>query len=102
MGRGHPKVTGVLPVALENATKVIGNVVHTVKEYVMVMQLHEPVSEERLKWAIENFIGKIYQKPPLRSSVKRTIRVKTIHYIELLEYNGKYALMRVGCEAGTT
>ncbi len=67
----------------------------------MVMQLHEPVPEEKLKWAIENFIGKIYQRPPLRSSVKRNIRIRTIHYIELIEYNGRYALLRVGCEAGT-
>ncbi len=100
-GRGNPKVTGVLPVALENATKVIGNVVHTTKEYVMVVQLHSSVSEEKLRNVLREFIGKIYQRPPLRSSVKRTIRTRTIYYIELIEYNGKYALMRVGCEAGT-
>lgn len=100
-GTLDPKVTGVLPVALENATKVIGNVVHTSKEYVMVIQLHEPIPKERLERVLEEFRGKIYQKPPLRSSVKRTIRIRTIHYIELLEYNGKYALVRVGCEAGT-
>ncbi len=100
-GTLDPKVTGVLPVALENATKVIGNVVHTVKEYVMVIQLHEPVSEDRLREALKLFIGRIYQKPPLRSSVKRTIRIRRVHYIDLLEYNGRYALVRVGCEAGT-
>lgn len=101
MGRGYPKVTGVLPIALENATKVIGNIVHSSKEYVCVMQLHSEVSENKLRSVLKEFIGKIYQKPPLRSSVKRTIRVKTIYYIELLEYTGRYALMRVGCEAGT-
>ncbi len=100
-GTLDPKVTGVLPVALENATKVIGNVVHTTKEYVMVIQLHEPVDENRLREALNLFVGRIYQKPPLRSSVKRTIRIRTIYYIDLLEYNGKYALVRVGCEAGT-
>jgi len=101
VGRGYPKVTGVLPIALENATKVIGNIVHSSKEYVCVMQLHSEVSENKLRSVLKEFIGKIYQKPPLRSSVKRTIRVKTIYYIELLEYTGRYALMRVGCEAGT-
>lgn len=101
VGRGYPKVTGVLPIALENATKVIGNIVHSGKEYVCVMQLHSEVPENKLKSILKEFVGKIYQKPPLRSSVKRTIRVKTIYYIELLEYTGRYALMKVGCEAGT-
>ncbi len=101
MGWGYPKVTGVLPVALENATKVIGNIVHSGKEYICVMQLHSEVSEEKLRKVLSEFTGKIYQKPPLRSSVKRTVRIKTIYYIELLEYTGRYALLRVGCEAGT-
>ncbi len=100
-GTLDPKVTGVLPVGLENSTKVIGNVIHTVKEYVMVMQLHSPVDEDKLKSVVEYFKGTIYQRPPLRSSVKRTIRKRTIYNIELLEYNGRYALLRVSCEAGT-
>ncbi len=100
-GTLDPKVTGVLPVALENATKVIGNVVHTRKEYVMVIQLHSSVSRERLESVLEEFTGRIYQKPPLRSSVKRSIRVRTVYSIELLEYSGRYALVRVECEPGT-
>lgn len=94
-------MTGVLPVALANATKVIGNVIHTVKEYVMVIQLHAPVNEERLRRVIEYFVGEIYQRPPLRSSVKRVVRKRKVFYIDLLEYNEKYVLVRVGCEAGT-
>ena len=100
-GTLDPKVTGVLPVALENVTKVIGNVVHSGKEYICVMQLHSPVPEEKLRKVLKEFTGQIYQRPPLRSSVKRTLRIRTIHYVELLEYNGKYALLRIGCEAGT-
>ncbi len=100
-GTLDPKVTGVLPVGLENSTKVIGNVIHTVKEYIMVMQLHHPVEEEKLRKVVEYFKGTIYQRPPLRSSVKRMIRKRTIHGISLLEYNGRYALIHVRCEAGT-
>jgi H/ACA ribonucleoprotein complex subunit 4 len=100
-GTLDPKVTGVLPVALEEATKIIGLVVHTGKEYMCVMQLHSPVPEPDLRKAISMFIGEIYQRPPLRSSVKRSLRTKKIYDIELLEYNGIYALMRVECEAGT-
>ncbi len=100
-GTLDPKVTGVLPVALEEATKVIGLVVHTSKEYMCVMQLHSPVEEERLRRVLSMFVGEIYQRPPLRSSVKRALRTRSIHEIDLLEYNGRYALMRVLCEAGT-
>ncbi len=100
-GTLDPKVTGVLPVGLENSTKVIGNVIHTVKEYIMVMQLHREVGLDELRRVVEYFKGTIYQRPPLRSSVKRTIRKRTIHEIQLLEYNGRYALLRVRCEAGT-
>lgn len=67
----------------------------------MVLQLHANISEERLRSVLKEFTGKIYQRPPLRSSVKRTIRVKTIYYIDLIEHNGKYVLLKVGCEAGT-
>jgi tRNA pseudouridine55 synthase/H/ACA ribonucleoprotein complex subunit 4 len=94
-------VTGVLPVGLANSTKVIGSVVHSVKEYIMLIQLHEYVSLSILEKALENFKGKIYQKPPLRSSVKRTIRVRSVYEIELLDHFDKYVLVRVLCDPGT-
>ncbi len=87
--------------ALARMTRVVGSVIHSSKTYVCVMQLHEPVGEEKLRSVIEEFEGTIYQKPPVRSSVKRAIRKKKINKIELLEYTGKYALLIVDCEAGT-
>ncbi|WP_243637240.1 RNA-guided pseudouridylation complex pseudouridine synthase subunit Cbf5 [Aeropyrum pernix] len=94
-------MTGVLPVALERMTRIIGTVMHSSKEYVCVMQLHRPVEEDRLREVLKLFEGEIYQKPPLRSSVKRALRTRRIFRIELLEYTVKYALLRVDCEAGT-
>ena len=82
-------------------TRVVGSVIHSSKAYVCVMQLHEPVDEDRLREVIGLFTGVIYQKPPVRSNVKRALRRKTINWIKLLEYTGKYALMIVDCEAGT-
>ncbi|GAB6148773.1 RNA-guided pseudouridylation complex pseudouridine synthase subunit Cbf5 [Stetteria hydrogenophila] len=88
--------------ALHRMTRVVGSVVHSSKEYVCVMQLHRPVEEERLREALRLFEGRIYQRPPLRSSVKRSLRVKRVDEIELLEYDGeRYALLRIACEAGT-
>ena len=47
------------------------------------------------------FKGKIYQRPPLKSAVKKRIRVKEIHEIEIIEIDGRDVLFRVTCEAGT-
>lgn len=94
-------MTGVLPIALERMTRIVGYVMHSSKEYICVMQLHKPVDPEKLERTIREFQGVIYQRPPLRSSVKRSLRKKAVYKIELIEYDGKYALMRVDCEAGT-
>ncbi|MEM1555523.1 MAG: RNA-guided pseudouridylation complex pseudouridine synthase subunit Cbf5 [Desulfurococcaceae archaeon] len=100
-GTLDPKVTGVLPIGLENSTKVIGSVIHTVKEYVMVIQLHGDVDFEKFRNVVENFRGSIYQKPPLRSRVKRAVRVRRIYEIEVLEMKDKLGLIRVLCDPGT-
>jgi tRNA pseudouridine55 synthase/H/ACA ribonucleoprotein complex subunit 4 len=94
-------VTGVLPIGLANSTKVIGNVIHSVKEYVMVIQLHGDAREPDVKRVVEYFKGDIYQKPPLRSSVKRSIRVRRIYEIELLEIRDRFILVRVLSDPGT-
>ncbi|MEM0002330.1 MAG: RNA-guided pseudouridylation complex pseudouridine synthase subunit Cbf5 [Desulfurococcaceae archaeon] len=79
----------------------MGNVIHSVKEYVMVVQLHESVDRKKINEVVEYFKGQIYQRPPLRSSVKRTIRVKTIYEISILDVRDKYVLLRVLCDPGT-
>ena len=94
-------MTGVLPTALEEATRVIQALLMSGKEYVGVMTLHAEVPVEKLKTVMEEFQGTIYQRPPLRSSVKRRLRTRKIYYLDLLEIAGKNALFRVGCEAGT-
>lgn len=99
-GTLDPKVTGVLPVLLGAATKLADTFVGD-KEYVCVMRLHREVDEAKLRQVSGEFVGEIYQRPPLKSAVKRQIRTRTVHYLELKEVAGKDVLMRVGCEAGT-
>lgn len=94
-------MTGVLPVALEDATKVIQPLLGAGKEYVCVMKTHSDISENRVKEVLEEFQGKIYQRPPVRASVKRRLRVRKVYYLEVLEVQGRDALFRIGCEAGT-
>jgi len=95
-------VTGVLPVALENATKLMPALAHLEKEYVGVMHLHKDVDEDLLKKVIaEKFVGKIMQIPPVRSAVSRRPRIREIKFFDVLEKDGKDVLFHVACEAGT-
>jgi len=56
---------------------------------------------DRLRKVLEEFQGPLYQRPPVRSSVKRKLRTRTIYYINLLEMDERNVLFKVGCEAGT-
>jgi H/ACA ribonucleoprotein complex subunit 4 len=71
------------------------------KEYVCVMKLHSQVPIDRLKKVLQEFQGTIYQRPPVRSSVKRRLRTRTIYYLNFIEMNERNVLFKVGCEAGT-
>ena len=94
-------VTGVLPLALEDATKIIQAFLLTGKEYVCVMTVHADVDETRLRGVLEEFVGDIFQKPPVRAAVKREVRKRTIYSIEDVEIDGRQVLFRVACQAGT-
>jgi len=100
-GTLDPGVTGILPTGIGNATKAMQALLPAGKEYVCVLELHHSSPEEEIQRVIDEFVGKIYQKPPLRSSVKRVLRVREIYYNQILEIKGRLVLFRVGCEAGT-
>ena len=100
-GTLDPKVTGVLPVTLNEATKISQVFLYSRKEYVCVMRLHGLVPEDRVNNMFHEFTGRIYQRPPLRSSVSRRLRTRAIHYIKDIEFGENRVLFRVGCQAGT-
>jgi H/ACA ribonucleoprotein complex subunit 4 len=109
LGLGHaghggtldPKVTGILPITLEEATKIVQALLLSGKEYVCVMRLHSDAPESKVKSTLDEFTGIIYQRPPIRASVKRRLRTRKIYYLNLLETNNRNVLFQVGCEAGT-
>lgn len=101
IGTLDPRVTGVLPIMLGRSTKLVSYLQGSPKEYVCLMRLHRNVDKERIIKMLEEFTGKIYQIPPLRSAVKRAIRIRTIHSINVLEIDGRDVLFRVRCEGGT-
>ena len=94
-------MTGVLPIALEESRKIVQALLLSGKEYVCVMKLHREEKKEHVKKVLEEFEGTIYQRPPLRASVKRRLRTRRIYYIDFLEMKGRNVLFKVGCEAGT-
>lgn len=100
-GTLDPGVSGVLPVAFEDATKITQTLLPAGKEYIGVMHLHGDIPKNSLEPVLVEFEDEIYQRPPLRAAVKRVLRTRRIYYIELLERDGRDALMRIGCEAGT-
>ncbi len=65
------------------------------------MHLHKEVEEPVLRAGVQKFIGKINQLPPIKSAVKRQLRVREIYEIDILEIKNKDILFRVKCQAGT-
>ena len=100
-GTLDPAVSGILPIALEDATKITDALLPSGKEYVCIMRLHHKVKIGDLREVINEFHGEIYQKPPVKSSVKRVLRKRKIYYSDLLEVDEQDVLFTVGCEKGT-
>lgn len=101
-GTLDPAVTGCLPIALGRGTRALQVLLPSGKEYICVMKTHAVISTEKLNDVLNNFRGKIFQTPPIRSSVKRRLRVRRIYKLELLEhYSGQLSLLRISCQAGT-
>ena len=101
-GTLDPKVTGVLPIALNRACKLTGYFLGENKEYVGIMRFHEEISLEKIKEKIkEKFLGKILQTPPVKSRVKRQKREREILSFEILENQGRDYLFKTEVQGGT-
>ena len=100
-GTLDPYVSGVLPVTLGKATRLTDIVLSSDKEYVCLMRLHGDRPEDRIRKVFKEFVGKIYQLPPVRSSIKRQLRIRTIKELEILDIRGRDVLFRMECDAGT-
>lgn len=100
-GTLDPKVTGVLVIALQNATKIMPALKDLPKEYIALMKLHKEHSMKEIENVVKEFKGKISQVPPVKSAVKRVKRVREIFEIQIIEKKERDLLLRVNCEAGT-
>ena len=100
-GTLDPRVTGVLPVGLGNAVRAMDSLHYGTKAYVGAMRMHGNADRRRLDEMFKEFTDEIYQTPPMRSAVKREMRTRRIHSLDLLEILGRDVLFRVECDAGT-
>jgi H/ACA ribonucleoprotein complex subunit 4 len=78
-GTLDPRVTGVLAMGLGRATRLMEYMLKSNKEYICLMYVHKPVSEDKIKEALKKFTGKIMQTPPVVSAVKRQEREREIY-----------------------
>ena len=99
-GTLDPRVSGVLVIALENATKLMPILLSSKKEYVGIIHLHKDIEKKKIEKEFESFIGKVKQLPPVKSAVARREREREIYYLELLEIEGRNILFKIECEAG--
>ena len=100
-GTLDPAVTGVLPLALGRATRIVQTLLPAGKEYICIMHLHKPVDTKKLKKVLEEFTGKIKQLPPIKSAVRRKVRERRVYYVDIIEIEEQDVLFRIGCQAGT-
>lgn len=100
-GTLDPGVTGVLPVLIEDSTKLVKFLQESSKEYITLMRLHGDADEASVRKITKMFEGEIYQRPPLKSAVKKVLRVREIYELDILEIDGRDVLFRVVSEAGT-
>ena len=100
-GTLDPQVSGILPIGFGEATKALIVLLLGPKEYHALGRLHSLPSKEKLEEVLSLLTGKIYQKPPQRSSVLRQTRVRTVYEIEVIEQKERLLQTRILCEAGT-
>jgi H/ACA ribonucleoprotein complex subunit 4 len=100
-GTLDPRATGILPVGLGNAVRAMDALHVGTKAYVGVMRMHGKIDLKRLDEVSKEFVNEIFQTPPMKSAVKREMRTRRIHRLEILEVSERDVLFRVDCDAGT-
>ena len=99
-GTLDPIVSGVLPLTLNNATKMASLISKQGKEYACIMHIHKDVAERIIKKTLMDTIGIVTQMPPVKSAVKRQLREREIYDIKILEIKKKDVLFIASVQAG--
>lgn len=100
-GTLDPDVSGVLPVALGRATKLLQYIAGADKVYVGIMKFRQPQAKPAVERLFARFTGTLTQTPPKISAVRKAPRRRTVHSLKLLEARGNLALFETRVDAGT-
>ncbi|NYT06680.1 MAG: RNA-guided pseudouridylation complex pseudouridine synthase subunit Cbf5 [Methanomicrobiales archaeon] len=100
-GTLDPGVSGVLVVMLGSAVRLAPILLGQDKEYVCSLRTHGDVQPDRMRSVLGEFSGRVYQRPPRKSAVARNLRIRTVHEMDLLDFEGRSYLLKIRCDAGT-
>jgi len=100
-GTLDPNVSGVLPVGIGKATRLLPYLTTKDKRYVCLMKTGRAMPEQEIISLFKRFTGTITQTPPKMSAVRKVARKRKVYYIKPLEIKSTKVLFEVHCEAGT-
>lgn len=100
-GTLDPMVTGVLPIAINKATRLTPYFMNKDKTYIGKFRIHKPITETKLKSEMKKFLGIINQLPPQKSRVKRQIRERKITTFKIIKKHEKIVEFITEVQAGT-
>ncbi len=103
-GTLDPQVSGVLPIALGRATKLLRYIAGADKTYVGIIKFKKVQTKEQIENIFSRFTGVLTQTPPKKSAVRKRPRKRTVHYLRLIEIdseNPRLALFETKVDAGT-
>ncbi len=100
-GTLDPKVSGVLVVGINRATKLLRFLTSQPKVYVGVVEFKKKMNREEVENIFKKFRGEITQIPPKESAVARRKRKRKVFSLEVIEIKGKKVLFKASVEAGT-
>lgn len=101
-GTLDPQVSGVLPVALGRATKLVGYIAGKTKTYVGIIKFKdEKITDGRIRQLFDEFTGEITQTPPKISAVRKVPRKRHVYHLKFLERKGRLVLFEAKVDAGT-
>ena len=100
-GTLDPNVSGVLPVGIGKATKLLPFLTTRDKKYVCLMRTKRALQPQEFLKMFKQFEGTITQTPPRESAVAKRPRQRKVFYINAIHLKPNKALFEVHCEAGT-
>ncbi len=103
-GTLDPQVSGVLPIALGRATKLLTYIAPKDKVYVGIIKFKRILRRGEIENLFKKFVGEIEQTPPKKSAVRKIRRKRRVYYLKFIEQsaeNPRLVLFETKVDAGT-